>query len=117
MPAPAPHDCNAASRLADLLADDAVDAALEAGLMQFIACASCDARCAERIDAAKLKLAAAWAARDRHRARSARLARIAAEREARRTPPPAAEKAAALPASAAAILARVKARTAERHKP
>jgi hypothetical protein len=56
------------------------------------------------------QLHAAWAARERYRARAVRLARREAERDARRTPAPAPDVKPALPAAAAAILARAKAR-------
>lgn len=105
------HDCAAASRLAALLADDDIDAALEAGLMDFTACADCESSAVARIDAARQRIEQAWAARERYRARNARLVRIAAEREARRAPV-VIEKKPALPPSAAAVLARAKAKAA-----
>ncbi len=111
MQAPGIHDCARAVWLAALLADDDVNAALDAGLLDFIPCAECDAAAVARIDTAKQKLAEAWAARERYRARSARLARIAAEREARRAPV-AIEKKPSLPPAAAAVLARAKAKAA-----
>ena len=110
------HDCGDALRLAALLADDDVDAALNTGLMDFSGCANCDPVIVARIDAAKLRIAQAWAARDRHRARNARLARIAAERDARRKPV-VIEKKPALPPAAAAVLARAKARAVRRNEP
>jgi len=61
---------------------------------------------------AQQQLDAAWAARERHRARAARLERRDAERQARRAPPPVADSKPALPSAAAAILARAKARAA-----
>ncbi len=112
----ASHDCAGAVRLAALLAGDDIDAALDAGLMDFTACADCDAAAIARIDAAKRRIEQAWAARTRHRTRNARLARIASEREARRAPVMT-EKKPALPPSAAAVLARAKARAARRHEP
>lgn len=107
------HDCAEVARLAALLVDDELDAALDAGLMDFDACPGCDPDAAKRIDAAKQRIGQAWAARERYRARSARLARIAAEREARRAPV-ATEKKTSLPPAAAAVLARAKARVAQR---
>lgn len=103
--------------LASLARDD-VDAAIEAGLMDLLPCPPGHAcECAARwttIRETQQRLRAAWNARDRHRARQLRLARRAAERDARRAPAVAAQPTArpALPASAAAILARAKARAA-----
>jgi len=98
-----------------MLARDDLDAAIDAGLMDLVPCAP-DCACTPRwtpIADAQRRLRAAWDARDRHRARQARLARRAAERDARRAPAPAAPSARpALPPSAAAILARAKARAA-----
>lgn len=112
----ASHDCAGASRLAALLADDEIDAALDAGLMDFVACAACEPSAVARIDAARQRIEQAWAARERYRARNARLARIAAEREARRAPV-VIEKKPALPPAAAAVLARAKAKAAQRREP
>lgn len=100
--------------------DDDLDAAIDGGLMDY---AGDDAD--DRLDpahpqlraqllAAQRRLREAWAARDRYRARSARLARRAAVREARRAPPAVAAAAPALPPAAAAILARAKAKAAAR---
>lgn len=105
-------------RLRALLADGDLDAALQAGLMEFAA--DRDSEDDAPLRQAQARLREAWAARDRHRAREARLARIAAEREARQraasapvidaaapgTPP----AAPALPPAAAAALARARAR-------
>jgi hypothetical protein len=102
-----------------LQADD-VDAAIEAGLMDFAPCPACDRVLATQLIEAQRKLLIAWAARDRYRARNARLAERAAERAAKRAAPTAespAEKKSALPPAAAAILARAKAKAAERGKP
>jgi hypothetical protein len=66
--------------------------------------------------ATQRKLLGAWAARNRYQARNTRLAKRAAERDARRVAP-VAEKKSALPPAAAAILARAKAKAAERGKP
>lgn len=100
---------------AHLLADD-LDGALQAGLMDVSAatCSAATPQQAARILAAQTQLRRAWEARDRYRARAVRLARRAAERDARRTPPPAPDGKAALPSAAAAILARAKARAAGR---
>ena len=110
------HDCAVASRLAALLAGDDIDAGRDAGLMDFAACAGCEPSAVARIDAARRRIEQAWAARERYRARNARLARIAAEREARRAPV-VVEKKPALPPSAAAVLARAKAKAAQRREP
>ncbi|MFO7340275.1 MAG: hypothetical protein C0P65_010680, partial [Lysobacteraceae bacterium] len=69
-------------RLLALLHEDDLDGALEAGLMDYAARA--DDPADAPLLAAQRRLRTAWAARERHRARAARLARIAAEREARR---------------------------------
>lgn len=103
-------------RLEALLRGDDVDAAIEAGLMDFIPCPECTGRDADAhasIAAAQQRLRDAWAARDRHRARSARLQRRAAERAARRAVPATSDpKKPALPPAAAAALARAKAKAA-----
>jgi Na+-translocating ferredoxin:NAD+ oxidoreductase RnfC subunit len=105
-----------------LLQSGDVDAAIQAGLMQFRPCAVCEredagyALLCEPITQAQQQLSRSWAARDRYRARQARLARQASEREARRAPIPAQKAKAMLPPSAAAILARAKAKAAERHR-
>lgn len=96
--------------------DDDLDAAVRAGLMDYAAQpgnALPPAQSQLLLDAQQ-RLRTAWAARERHRARDARLARRAAERDARRAPPPAADSKPALPSAAAAILARAKARAAEK---
>ncbi|HEX7804024.1 MAG TPA: hypothetical protein VF471_14840 [Pseudoxanthomonas sp.] len=98
-----------------LLAADDIDAAIEAGLMRFAPCSACDPIVVARVVAEQKRLATAWAARDRYLARKARLARRAEEREARRASP-LPERKSALPAAAAAILARAKAKAAERTK-
>jgi Na+-translocating ferredoxin:NAD+ oxidoreductase RnfC subunit len=105
-----------------LLHSGDLDAAIEAGLMRFLPCPACQRQdpgytvlCAPILQAQQ-RLRRAWAARDRYRARQARLARQAAQREARRTPAPAGKSNAMLPASAAAILARAKAKAAERQR-
>jgi len=120
------HSCQpdlSPQTLLQLLQSDDVDAAIEAGLMRFRPCAACECEvvgytslCAPIMQAQK-RLSRSWAARDRYRARQARLARQAAIRDARRAPAPAEKKEkAALPPSAAAILARAKAKAAERNR-
>ena len=101
-------------QLAALLAADNLDAAIEAGLLQWSPGTDDDARLQAAVQAARQHLLTALAARERHRNRAVRLRRIAAERDARRTPAPASPGAAgALPSSVAAILARAKARAAQ----
>lgn len=110
-------------QLLEHLHAQAIDAAIEDGLLSFAPCA--DACCADDaigtalIAQAQQRLHTAWAARDRYSARAARLQRRAAERDARRAPVLPVAAAAitkpALPASAAAILARAKAKAAGRN--
>ena len=89
--------------------------------MDFVPCPACDRLLATELAEAQRKLLTAWAARDRYRARNARLAKRAAERAAKRAAPtaeaPATEKKSGLPPAAAAILARAKAKAAVRGKP
>lgn len=106
-------------RLLRLVLDDDLDAALAAGLMDYVP-APDDAsllpdhpQLASRLLQAQQQLQRAWAARARHQQRAQRLARRAAEREARRAPAaPTPALMPALPPAAAAILARAKARAA-----
>lgn len=113
----APGDADAMpdpQRLLALLRDDDLDGAIAAGLMD----ARLDIRAAAIDDAerrllhdARRRLATAWEARKRFRARDARLARIERERAARRaTPSTAPQSKPALPAAAADALARARAR-------
>lgn len=103
-------------QLLQYVLDDDLDAALDAGLMDYVpqpGDAMLDPRqpgLPQLLAQAQERLRGAWAARERHRARSVRLARRAAEREARRAPPPAPDRKPALPPAAAAILARARAR-------
>ncbi len=106
--------------LACVLADDP-DRALALGLMDYLPGADDDRLdpahpdLSARLLSAQRRLQAAWDARARHRARAERLARRAAERDARRAPAPlqsAQPSRPALPPLAAAILARAKARAA-----
>lgn len=104
-----------AVRLLQLLDADDLDAAIDAGLADFDArtCASLPAADLKRLVQAQRKLLDAWAARERHRARNARLARKAEELRARRqaAAAPAGEaRKAALPPAAAAALARARQR-------
>ena len=109
------HDCHRGERLSRLLTADDIDAAIEAGLMRFAACPACEPAVTARVIAEQKRLATAWAARDRYLARKARLTRRAEERDARRAQQ-LPERKSALPAAAAAILARAKAKAAERTK-
>lgn len=111
--APAADPDARARRLLALLAGDDIDGAIEAGLASFEpdTATGLDRDDRARLAGARRRLLQAWDARERHRARNARLARRAAEREAGRAagaPNPA--RPAALPAAAAAALARAKAR-------
>lgn len=103
-----------------LLAEDP-DRALALGLMDYAPAPGDEALdpdhpdLPQRLLQAQARLRTAWAARERYRARNARLARRSAEREARRAPPPPPDRPAAapsLPPLAAAILARAKAKAA-----
>jgi len=107
-----------ARRLAAMLRDDDVDAAIDAGLMDFTPCPRCAAAAVDDcalVVAAQQRLRTAWDARERHRSRAARLQHRAAERAARRAAPATTANGArkpALPPAAAAALARAKARAA-----
>jgi hypothetical protein len=124
MPAPPCPQCEQARHLLALIAVDDLDAAIEAGLMAYVPCARCEAADRDALDPlvrTQARLRDAWDARERYRQRNARLARRAAEREARRPPAPRADaltppRPAALPSAAADILARAKAKAAERMK-
>lgn len=128
-PLPRPASAPWRARLLALVDAGEVDAALQAGLMDYPASATAPEDAPLR--AMQARLHTAWDARARHRARAARLARIAGEREARRhasgvatTPAPATAGVAAqtatavtatapsLPPAAAAALARARARAA-----
>ena len=99
------------------LVDDDVDAAIDLGLLDAAPCDACAPACrAALIDARENRLRA-FAARQRFRARNARLQRRAEARAAARTPAPARvadEPKPALPPAAAAALARAKAKAAGR---
>ena len=97
--------------LALLRAGD-IDGAIEAGLMQSgpeddPGLAADDLML---LQAARERLQSAWAARERHRARADRLARLAAERDARRARPATAASKPPLPPAAASALARARAK-------
>lgn len=115
---PCPHcDAPALAALADAVAADDIDRAIALGLLDFVPPIDTCARCAPRLQAILIARDArrrALAARDRHRAREARLAERAEARARRRaaaTPTPSAA-APALPPGAAAALARARAKAA-----
>ncbi|MCS3746330.1 MULTISPECIES: hypothetical protein [unclassified Xanthomonas] len=115
--APMPTPRALALHLFDCVQADDLDRALQLGLMDYQPephLDAADAPMVATLRAAQQRLHAAWAARERYRARAARLQRRAAERDARRAPAPAPSQptAAALPPLAAAILARAKAKAA-----
>ena len=100
-------------QLLDFVLADDIDAALDAGLMDYLPQPGDDAlepNLPQLLQDAQQRLRDAWAARERHRARTVRRTRRAAEREARRAPPPAVNVKPPLPPAAAAILARAKAK-------
>lgn len=105
--------------IAAALAEDDLDRAIEAGLLSVVPCTSCRDACTARLTTARDARLSALAARERYRARQARLQRRAEERAAARAAPviATAEAKPALPSAAAAALARAKARAAERRKP
>ncbi|WP_226469969.1 hypothetical protein [Luteimonas panaciterrae] len=115
-------DSELRARLIRLLDTDDVDAAIDAGLMQYVPCPACDSNDAQaaldsaRIRATQRRLTDAWAARDRYHARNARLQRREAERAARRAPARAHAdpRTPSLPPAAAAALARAKAKAASK---
>jgi len=111
-----PHPAHA---LLAALREDDLDAALSLGLLDAQPCPACAAECGVRLIEARDARRFALSARERHRARAARLARIKAEREAARRPvaAPATQQAtpAALPSAAADALARALAKAKERH--
>ena len=79
-----PHSCAAGVWLVQQLRDDLLDAAIECGLMEFVPCPACTAEVAAAVPEMQERLRQAWAARDRHLARNARLARQADARADRR---------------------------------
>lgn len=100
-------------RLLQLLCADDLDGAIQAGLMTCDPALAATASDRATIASARNTLADAWAARDRYHARTARLARRKAAREASRTAGAASRTGASgLPAAAAAALARAKAKAA-----
>jgi hypothetical protein len=116
------HDCERVRQLSALLERDAWDAAIDAGLMQFAPtpCMHCPADRLARIASAQQQLQVAWDARERYRARQARLQQRADARARARlqrsdpTPSAVAPTPPALPPAVAAALARAKAKAAGR---
>ncbi|MEO6263391.1 MAG: hypothetical protein ABIO58_00175 [Luteimonas sp.] len=100
------------------LAEADLDRALDAGLFTCAPCGACAPECRQTLFAAREQRQRALAARERFRAREARLARCRHERVERRATTTAAADpcgtVTALPAAAAAALARAKARAAGR---
>lgn len=105
-----------ALELLGLIERDQLDAAIEAGLADFDAadCALPAADC-ERLLAARDRLLQAWAARARHQARNARLARRAETLRQRRATASASSRP-GLPPAAAAALERARQRAREAGK-
>ena len=107
--------------IASALADDDIDRAIQLGLLEATPCAGCREACRARVVTARDTRLRALAARERYRAREARLQRRMQERAAARSAAAPAtvtpDTAPALPSAAAAALARAKARAAERRKP
>ena len=102
------------------LRDDDVDRAIEAGLLDCAPCAGCTPECTQNLQAERDARLTALAARDRYRARMARLEQRTAARAARRAKATASGSGTAtpaLPAAAAAALARAKAKAAGPPKP
>lgn len=107
------------------LRDGDLDAALALGLLDMTPCAGCGAACNDALAAARDSRRFSLAARDRHRARALRLARIKAEREAARRSAPSPPSVpgngqptpavTALPKAASDALVRALARARERH--
>jgi len=94
------------------LREDDFDAAIESGLFEVQPCPHCAASCSALLASARDERQRALAARERFRAREARLARRAAERDAARGS--AAKQPSSLPPAAAAALARAKAKASGR---
>ena len=104
------------------LREDDLDAALALGLLDAQPCPSCAAKCGAQLIEARDARRVALAARERHRARALRLARIKSDREVARRPasaqasaPAAQQTTPALPAAAADALARALAKAKARH--
>ena len=109
--APCRCGCDAAGgarihAVANALAVDDLDHALDAGLLELPSCPGCTSACRQSVQDTAVDRRAAFEARERYRAREARLVHRAAERAARRKPP----APTGLPPAAAAALARAKAK-------
>jgi len=106
---------HAAHAIVAALVDDDLDAAIERGLLDAAPCDACASGCRDALMHARDGRRRALAARERFRARNARLEHRAEARAAARMPAPAPETAKpALPPAAAAALARAKAKAASR---
>jgi hypothetical protein len=105
-------------RVMAALFEDDLDGAMQAGLLTDRVCTGCTPACAAMLLERRASRRAALAARERFRAREARLARRQQDRVARRSTVPASGAAVAptLPAAAAAALARAKAKAAGRNQ-
>ena len=102
------------------LRDDNFDGAIESGLLTPIRCDHCTPDCQAELSAARAQRSNALAARERYRARMARMQLRTNERATRRGTTPTTtqpETKQTLPPSAAAALARAKAKAAERGRP
>jgi Na+-translocating ferredoxin:NAD+ oxidoreductase RnfC subunit len=118
-------DSLATHALVAALADDDIDRAIASGLLGPLQCDACTAACKAILVAARAQRVSALAARERYRARNARLQQRMEARATRRNPiradnqPTANPSTAktALPTAAAAALARAKAKAAERGRP
>jgi hypothetical protein len=101
--------------IASALVDGDPDAAIEAGLLDVVLCNACTPDCRAALLAARDDRLRALAARERFRARNARLERREEARAAARMPAPVPDMSkSALPPAAAAALARAKAKAAGR---
>lgn len=102
-------------RLLNLLRDDDLDGAIDAGLMACDPDGIADERERSLLVDTQDRLRTAWAARERYQARNERLARQDAERQARRAAASSNRAAAsALPPAAAAALARAMAKASRK---
>lgn len=100
---------DAAHCIVAALREDDLDRAIDLGLLDDLACASCSAACTQALAEARDTRRNALAARERFRDRELRLARLQRERDAKRALVQAAGVP-ALPPAAAAALERAKAR-------
>jgi hypothetical protein len=106
-----------AHRIMGTLAIDDVDGAIDGGLLAIDPCPGCSPGCTHALLAARDARRAALAARDRFRARQARLLRRQQERLARRIPASGKDApATSLPPAAAAALQRALGKAAGRDR-